>query len=450
MVYLFFLTFFTFFKSFFELCEFNFYFLYLLILVLQDRGQTQRRSSIMIPTPKLSPGCSRIVPLPNFSWASAKDVWSALLQREQRYGRNPLMMSRHPSLQPRMRSILLNWLSEVSEVYQLHRETYYLAVDFFDRYLSVQSNIPKQQLQLIGVTCLFMASKMEEIYPPKVKDFAYVTDGACTVEQIITKELVILRCLKWKLSSLTVNSWLTIYMQLYAVLEKEPRSDRLPVATPSSPTSTTTVTASSEDVVESSSCKLDKATSSAGDKDELNAESIDKFAASAPPKKRKRIVLNNSTQLDANENNVTAGSTSASTQINSTSNNTCSNTAEVLIDKSNAKSESSSVQSDASIDSAVHSVTTTTGTTRRCTKKDFISSILGRESEEAGEKFMRQRFSPYFFAQVAHLLDLSMLDIGSLRFSYNVISAAALYHFTNLNTVLQCTGMRLNVFFYFT
>ena len=31
----------------------------------------------------------------------------------------------------------------------------------------------------------------QEIYPPKVKEFAYVTDGACTVEDILCQELII-------------------------------------------------------------------------------------------------------------------------------------------------------------------------------------------------------------------------------------------------------------------
>ena len=52
-------------------------------------------------------------------------------------------------------------LFQVCEVYRLHRETFYLAVDFIDRYLSVSRNIHKQQLQLIGITALFIAAKME-------------------------------------------------------------------------------------------------------------------------------------------------------------------------------------------------------------------------------------------------------------------------------------------------
>ena len=44
-----------------------------------------------------------------------------------------------------------------------------------------------------GITCLMIAAKLEEIYPPKVADFAYVTDGACTQEDIQDKELVIMK-----------------------------------------------------------------------------------------------------------------------------------------------------------------------------------------------------------------------------------------------------------------
>lgn len=70
------------------------------------------------------------------------------------------MFQRHPTLQPQMRAILLDWLIEVCEVYKLHRETYYLAMDYIDRYLSIRHDVPKNQLQLIGITCLFIASKV--------------------------------------------------------------------------------------------------------------------------------------------------------------------------------------------------------------------------------------------------------------------------------------------------
>ena len=65
-----------------------------------------------------------------------------------------------------------------------------------------------------GITCLFIASKVEEIYPPKLTEFAYVTDGACQTDQILDKELVILKTLNWNLSSVTVHAWLNLFTQL--------------------------------------------------------------------------------------------------------------------------------------------------------------------------------------------------------------------------------------------
>ena len=50
---------------------------------------------------------------------------------------------------------------QVCEVYRLHRETFYLAVDYVDRFLATQKNIAKTRLQLVGVTAIFVASKME-------------------------------------------------------------------------------------------------------------------------------------------------------------------------------------------------------------------------------------------------------------------------------------------------
>lgn len=50
---------------------------------------------------------------------------------------------------------------QVCEVYKLHRETFYLAQDFFDRYMATQRDIVKTLLQLVGISSLFIAAKLE-------------------------------------------------------------------------------------------------------------------------------------------------------------------------------------------------------------------------------------------------------------------------------------------------
>ncbi|XP_038610705.1 G1/S-specific cyclin-E1 isoform X2 [Tachyglossus aculeatus] len=157
---------------------------------------------------------TRTSPLPLLGWANRDEVWKIMLNKEQTYLRDKHFLQRHPLLQPQMRAILLDWLMEVCEVYKLHRETFYLAQDFFDRFMATQQNIVKTLLQLIGISSLFIAAKLEEIYPPKLHQFAYVTDGACTEDEILSMELIIMKALKWNLSPLTIVSWLNIYMQV--------------------------------------------------------------------------------------------------------------------------------------------------------------------------------------------------------------------------------------------
>uniref|UniRef100_A0A8B9F9N6 Cyclin E1 n=1 Tax=Amazona collaria TaxID=241587 RepID=A0A8B9F9N6_9PSIT len=164
--------------------------------------------------PHLSLIRTRVSPLPVLGWANRDDVWKNMMKKEETYVRDKFYMQRHPLLQPKMRAILLDWLMEVCEVYKLHRETFYLAQDFFDRFMATQHDVVKTLLQLIGISSLFIAAKLEEIYPPKLHQFAYVTDGACTEDEILSMELLIMKALNWNLSPLTVVSWLNIYLQI--------------------------------------------------------------------------------------------------------------------------------------------------------------------------------------------------------------------------------------------
>ena len=54
-----------------------------------------------------------------------------------------------------------------------------------------------QQLQLVGITAMFIASKYEDRYIPAIADFAFVTDRAYTTAQIRDMEMKILRVLKF-------------------------------------------------------------------------------------------------------------------------------------------------------------------------------------------------------------------------------------------------------------
>jgi cyclin B len=56
---------------------------------------------------------------------------------------------------------------QVHLIYELMPETLYLTVNIIDRYLSIRS-VTRKELQLVGISAMFIASKYEEIRPLKV------------------------------------------------------------------------------------------------------------------------------------------------------------------------------------------------------------------------------------------------------------------------------------------
>nr|AAM95610.1 cyclin A-like protein [Nicotiana tabacum] len=95
-----------------------------------------------------------------------------------------------------MRGVLVDWLVEVAEEYKLLSDTLYLAVSYIDRFLSTKV-IPRQKLQLLGVSSMLIASKYEEINPPHVEDFCYITDNTYTKEDVVKMEADVLQSLKF-------------------------------------------------------------------------------------------------------------------------------------------------------------------------------------------------------------------------------------------------------------
>ena len=60
------------------------------------------------------------------------------------------------------------------------------------RFLSLMS-VQRSKLQLVGTAAMFIASKYEEIYPPDVSEFVYITDDTYTKRQVLRMEHLVLK-----------------------------------------------------------------------------------------------------------------------------------------------------------------------------------------------------------------------------------------------------------------
>ncbi|CAG7899729.1 unnamed protein product, partial [Brassica rapa] len=111
-------------------------------------------------------------------------------------------LSTQTKVSPVTRGILINWLIEVHFKFHLMHETLYLTMNLLDRYLS-QVPVQKNEMQLIGLTALLLASKYEDYWHPRIKDLISISAESYTRQQILGMERIMLKQLKFRLNEAT-------------------------------------------------------------------------------------------------------------------------------------------------------------------------------------------------------------------------------------------------------
>ncbi|XP_022720887.1 cyclin-A2-4-like [Durio zibethinus] len=111
-----------------------------------------------------------------------------------------------------MRGILVDWLVEVSEEYKLVPDTLYLTVHLIDWFLS-QNYIERQRLQLLGITCMLIASKYEEICAPRVEEFCFITDNTYNREEVLKLESQVLKYFGFQIFAPTAKTFLRRFLR---------------------------------------------------------------------------------------------------------------------------------------------------------------------------------------------------------------------------------------------
>jgi len=154
-----------------------------------------------------------VVPDPQEVTEYVQDVYDKLHEDEKYYCAQPDYMDRQADINAKMRAILIDWLVEVHMKYKMRLETLSLAVSITDRFLERQQ-VKRKKLQLVGVTGMMIAAKFEEIYPPEVSEFVYITDKAYTKDEVHAMEIKMLNVLEFKICGPTVVHFFERYQRL--------------------------------------------------------------------------------------------------------------------------------------------------------------------------------------------------------------------------------------------
>jgi len=164
-----------------------------------------------LPSPTIEENITQdILTVPEYSREIYQFLKDSELRRKPRWN----YMDKQTDITFNMRAILVDWLVEVSEEYKLKTETVYLAVSYTDRFLSSMS-VVRSKLQLVGIVCLLIAAKYEEIYPPGVGEFAFITNDSYTKKQVLRMEHLVLKVLGFDVSMPTSHEFVNQNCQMF-------------------------------------------------------------------------------------------------------------------------------------------------------------------------------------------------------------------------------------------
>lgn len=149
-------------------------------------------------------------------------------------------LPRQPLLTARMRKVLVQWLSEVVVEFRLSDASYHLAVSLLDQLLTMGPSenqyhafdedkyggyvtedeeecpwflIRRKDFQAVGCVCLWLAAKIEEIFPPRNEKFVYISDYSFTSEKLNSLETRICKLLQFRLQRVTPFHFVHLHLR---------------------------------------------------------------------------------------------------------------------------------------------------------------------------------------------------------------------------------------------
>ncbi|VDD82819.1 unnamed protein product [Mesocestoides corti] len=111
-------------------------------------------------------------------------------------------------LSTNLRGILFDWMIKVQQYLQMRTESLHLAASFVDQFIW-HLKIAKEDYQLVAITALFLAAKVNERVPVSLKTLCYLTEHSFEPDQVLELEITMLRVLNFKMNPTIPHTFLS-------------------------------------------------------------------------------------------------------------------------------------------------------------------------------------------------------------------------------------------------
>lgn len=130
---------------------------------------------------------------------------------------NYLNICQNGAILPWMREMVVQFLSELADDFGIQNDTLALAVNYLDRFLSLQP-LDKSRIQLLGLVCCLLACKFNQRSIPCLCDLSAASKNKYSVSDVKSMEMDVLGVLDWDIYAPTPHNFL---QNLWIVLEFE-------------------------------------------------------------------------------------------------------------------------------------------------------------------------------------------------------------------------------------
>ena len=111
------------------------------------------------------------------------------------------------------RSMLYEWLIQLHDKQKLQNKSLHMALNIFDKFQR-RRQIAREEIQLYGLTALWIACKYEEIYPPDLGQFVRACADAYTQELFKIAEGEILKVLDFNVLEANQYNYYELFAQM--------------------------------------------------------------------------------------------------------------------------------------------------------------------------------------------------------------------------------------------
>ena len=123
-------------------------------------------------------------------------------------------MNRH-NISQNIHLKMIDWMIEVLSNYHCEENSFFEAINIMDRYFaSAESSLLPNELHLIGVTSMFMASKYHDIYPLRLKTVQEkIAHDKLSSDEIKNKEEEIERSLNYSIGKPSIWNFINLFIE---------------------------------------------------------------------------------------------------------------------------------------------------------------------------------------------------------------------------------------------